>query len=336
MAKKNLIRDDPPQPSSSEEDDSSEYESSDEQPKATPINSSATAPVPSKEAESESETESETDSDADSDPDSSTATPSISAFQLKPVAKSLASPSTPTTKRKTVEASPRKSSEDDIALLKEIIRYKSETGSDPSSDLAAFFDYVDNSNSVQTKVSSKAALGNKVRRLKKRYLDIVEKNESESENSDFVDLCVKIWGNPNEETPPSVVSGSKKRRRSEDVKEENGIQNGDVETTDDEEEDDEEEDDEEEDEEADTEVAMEDMQEKYPRVFASIEAEDLSNMGGLKEVCKMLICKVDESKLQDWESRWKKVRRLELEQVVIRGRLLGDQFHEMLGVFQKQ
>ncbi|CAN1161168.1 STOREKEEPER protein [Linum perenne] len=335
MAKKNLIRDDPPQPSSSEEDDSSEYESSDEQPKATPINSSATAPVPSKEAESESET----DSDADSDPDSSTATPSLSAFQVKPVAKSLASPSTPTTKRKTVEASPRKSSEDDIALLKEIIRYKSETGSDPSSDLAAFFDYVDNSNSVKTKVSSKAALGNKVRRLKKRYLDIVEKNESESENSDFVDLCAKIWGNPNEETPPSVISGSKKRRRSEDV-EENGMQNGEVETTDDEEED-EEEDEEDDDEEADTEVAMEEddvknMQEKYPRVFASIEAEDLSNMGGLKEACKLLICKVDESKLQDWESRWKKVRRLELEQVVIRGRLLGDQFHEMLGVFQKQ
>ncbi|CAN1769567.1 STOREKEEPER protein [Linum perenne] len=187
-------------------------------------------------------------------------------------------PSTDDDHHQPKSATALKSSEDEIALLNLIISYKSETGSDPSSDLAAFFHYVENSNSVQTKVSSKAALGNKVRRLKNRYYDIVKMKKFEPEKSDFVDLCVKIWGNPKEET-------------------------GEVETTDvvmD-------------DEEAETDVAdeVEDMQDKYPGVFASLEVEDFNKI------------RVDESKLKDWESRWKKLKRVELEQFAIKSSSVG-------------
>ncbi|CAN0884197.1 hypothetical protein LINGRAHAP2_LOCUS14774 [Linum grandiflorum] len=273
-----------PQPSSSEEDE-------------------ATLKTPSAAGGPSKQTESETDSDTSSNP----ASPLPIAKPKKENPRSL-------TEKKSADTSRA----DDISLLNAMIRYTSETGTNPSSDLASTFQYM-KAKKVALTVSTKKALGNKMLRLKKKYKNMVEKKDREGDNSEFVLLGEKIWNNPKESSNSRIgkrgnteVKKKKKKKGAmgTDVVEEKNMPN-------------------------------EEMWKKYPLAFASMvssveESKVIADVSGLKEDCKEAMKVLDEEKLKQWEARWKQHKRVELDEFVKKSSLLTQQLNEVLGCLKSR
>ncbi|KAM7492320.1 hypothetical protein LguiA_035241 [Lonicera macranthoides] len=88
---------------------------------------------------------------------------------------------------------------DEVTVLNGMIRYKSEKESDPYADLGAFHEFV--KDSLRAEVS-KNQLTDKIRRLKKKYLNNAEKGEngedpvfSRPHEYKTFEISKKIWGN---------------------------------------------------------------------------------------------------------------------------------------------
>ncbi|KAL3509634.1 hypothetical protein ACH5RR_029035 [Cinchona calisaya] len=207
----------------------------------TSVGKQSTPPPPSK-SKSISESEDEEEPDGEKSPQS----PSASDFVLKPITptKPSSKDSKPTSKRpqkdeekdsrikkkpKVNEEGVKKekslavlasggggggagrvwSDEDVIKILQGMIDYQEEKGSDPSADMAAFHDFV--KGKFQSDFS-KTQIYEKVRRLKKKYFDNVEKSEqgedpvfSKPHECKAFDLSKRIWGGTNDGGDGGVI-----------------------------------------------------------------------------------------------------------------------------------
>ncbi|CAA2995089.1 STOREKEEPER -like [Olea europaea subsp. europaea] len=111
--------------------------------------------------------------------------------------------------------------EDEIALLQGMINFKSQKGVDPYADMGAFFDYIKQKLQV---VFSRAQMSSKISRMKKRFLNALEKGEngedpvfSKPHECKAFDLSKKIWGAAVEKS-----KGSNTNRVVENVKKDKG------------------------------------------------------------------------------------------------------------------
>ncbi|KAJ4703282.1 mediator-associated protein 1 [Melia azedarach] len=104
------------------------------------------------------------------------------------------------------------SEEDEIVVLKGMIDYSTKKGVDPNQDMNAFHDYIKKSLHVDV---SKAQLVDKIRRLKKKYQNNLEKGLKKGEDQTFskpheqkaYDLSKKLWGS--ESTSGVIESAAK-------------------------------------------------------------------------------------------------------------------------------
>ncbi|CAH2057421.1 unnamed protein product [Thlaspi arvense] len=115
------------------------------------------------------------------------------------------------------------SEDDEIAVLKGLIEYQSKKGADPHADMGAFHDFIKKSLHVDV---TKSQLVDKIRRLKKKYQNNVEKGEkgedpvfSKPHEHKSFELSKKIWGrgagnavenNSNAKTKSNNISKAKK------------------------------------------------------------------------------------------------------------------------------
>lgn len=111
--------------------------------------------------------------------------------------------------------------EDEIGLLKGMINFKSQKGVDPYADMGAFFDYIKQKLQV---VISRVQMSSKISRMKKRFLNAVEKGEngedpvfSKPHEYTAFALSKKIWG-----TAVEKSKGSNTNRVVENVKKDKG------------------------------------------------------------------------------------------------------------------
>ncbi|XP_010528789.1 PREDICTED: GLABROUS1 enhancer-binding protein-like 2 [Tarenaya hassleriana] len=87
--------------------------------------------------------------------------------------------------------------EDDVLMLEAIIEYRVKTGTEPSSDPGAFYDFVKGSLHVEV---SKTQVMDKIRSLQKKFRGMVGKYRHEQElaftrhDSKVFDLSMQIWG----------------------------------------------------------------------------------------------------------------------------------------------
>ncbi|GMN71256.1 hypothetical protein TIFTF001_055137 [Ficus carica] len=156
--------------------------------------------------------------DSDNSPPRS---PSLASFTVEPKKKAPAEPdnkrerepdekdSSKKKKRKVAVAEdPKKASgvavvmwseEDEIALLKGMSHYKAKKGNDPNADMGAFHDFIKEKLNPDI---TKYKLSEKIRRLKKKYLNNASKIEEDDEDPIFpkphelrsFQLSKKIWG----------------------------------------------------------------------------------------------------------------------------------------------
>lgn len=100
---------------------------------------------------------------------------------------------------------PRLWSEDDeIALLKGVIEYRSKKGVDPGTEMDAFHGFIKKNFHADVSVSQ---LRSKIKRLKKKYQDLAKTSENGEEpvfskphENKFFELSKKIWGNVDDNT----------------------------------------------------------------------------------------------------------------------------------------
>ncbi|XP_022851586.1 STOREKEEPER protein-like [Olea europaea var. sylvestris] len=88
--------------------------------------------------------------------------------------------------------------EDEIALLKGMINFKSQKGVDPYADMGVFFYYIKQKLQV---IFFRAQMSSKISRMKKRFLNALEKGEngedpifSKPHDCKAFDLSKKLWG----------------------------------------------------------------------------------------------------------------------------------------------
>nr|XP_043609945.1 probable transcription factor At1g11510 [Erigeron canadensis] len=163
---------------------------------------------------SESEEESGSDTDSDDSPPKTTATAAGKAVSAKPI--SMKRPAPVTEKSPVLEVKKAKkdgsgdddskkqlfqrlwSEEDEIVILKGMIDYNKENGESPVNDIGAFHDLIKKSLSVDVKQTQ---LSDKIRRLKKKFVNNVGKEKdgkdrsfSKSHDQKCYDLSKLIWG----------------------------------------------------------------------------------------------------------------------------------------------
>ncbi|XP_004243436.1 STOREKEEPER protein [Solanum lycopersicum] len=206
------------------EEESGEETEEDEEPKTShpvvkrPISQKLVQTPQKPQFSSGSENGSGSDSEAESG--SSLPSPSASAFTVKPnVAAKAAASSKATPKRpqeaqkekgrkkpkvaeeeeKKSAATPRSlwSDDDQLALLKGILEYKTVKGMEPSADMSAFHEFI--RGKLQAEVS-KSQISDKVRRLRKKFLTNVKDGEEPvfTKSQDFLvfEHSKRIWGAP--------------------------------------------------------------------------------------------------------------------------------------------
>ncbi|KAK4255386.1 hypothetical protein QN277_008393 [Acacia crassicarpa] len=111
-------------------------------------------------------------------------------------------------------AVPRRWSEDDeIAILKGMIEYRAEKGTDPWADMKAFVGFVNEKFHVDVSLEQ---LKNKIKRLKQKYQGVAEKSKNgevpvlgKSHDYRIFDLSKKIW----EASVTNGMEGSAKKKR---------------------------------------------------------------------------------------------------------------------------
>ncbi|XP_049414924.1 STOREKEEPER protein [Solanum stenotomum] len=208
------------------EEESGEETEEDEEPKPAhpvvkkPISQKLVQTPQKPQFSSESGSENGSGSDSEAESGNSLPSPSASDFTVKPnVAAKAATPSKPAAKRpqeaqkekgrkkpkiaeeeeKKSAATPRSlwSDDDQLALLKGIIEYKTVKGMEPSADMSAFHEFI--RGKLQAEVS-KSQISDKVRRLKKKFLTNVKDGEEPvfTKGQDFLvfEHSKRIWGAP--------------------------------------------------------------------------------------------------------------------------------------------
>ncbi|NP_001305529.1 STOREKEEPER protein [Solanum tuberosum] len=208
------------------EEESGEETEEDEEPKTAhpvvkkPISQKLVQTPQKPQFSSESGSENGSGSDSEAESGNSLPSPSASDFTVKPnVAAKAATPSKPAAKRpqeaqkekgkkkpkiaeeeeKKSPATPRSlwSDDDQLALLKGILEYKTVKGMEPSADMSAFHEFI--RGKLQAEVS-KSQISDKVRRLKKKFLTNVKDGEEPvfKKGQDFLifEHSKRIWGAP--------------------------------------------------------------------------------------------------------------------------------------------
>ncbi|GLU06580.1 hypothetical protein SLE2022_236020 [Rubroshorea leprosula] len=144
------------------------------------------------------EEEKNADSDAESDSDRSLPSPNVSDFTIKPIVpkrnKKPSASSASTGDEKTTPFQRVWSEEDELAILKGMIEYKSKKGTDTYADIGGFHDFI--KKTVRADVSQNQ-LKDKIRRLKKKYENNVDKGVSaftKLHDEKAFRLSKKIWG----------------------------------------------------------------------------------------------------------------------------------------------
>ncbi|KAG5596924.1 hypothetical protein H5410_038156 [Solanum commersonii] len=208
------------------EEESGEETEEDEEPKIAhpvvkkPISQKLVQTPQKPQFSSESGSENGSGSDSEAESGNSLPSPSASDFTVKPnVAAKAATPSKPAAKRpqeaqkekgrkkpkiaeeeeKKSAATPRSlwSDDDQLALLKGILEYKTVKGMEPSADMSAFHEFI--RGKLQAEVS-KSQISDKVRRLKKKFLTNAKDGEEPvfTKGQDFLvfEHSKRIWGAP--------------------------------------------------------------------------------------------------------------------------------------------
>ncbi|CAN4103437.1 unnamed protein product [Withania somnifera] len=215
--------------SEEEEEEESGEETEEDQPKTVEKKATTQKPVqtpqkPQSSSEPGTENGSGSESEAEAESGRSQPSPSASDFTVKPSLPAKTAPSKPPAKRpqetqqtpkekesrkkkpkiaeeeeKKAAAIPRSlwSDEDQVALLKGIVEYKAQKGTEPNADMSAFHEYI--KGKLQADVS-KSQLSDKLRRLKKKFLTNVKDGEDPvfPKGQDYLVFMhsKKIWGAP--------------------------------------------------------------------------------------------------------------------------------------------
>ncbi|CAA7035395.1 unnamed protein product [Microthlaspi erraticum] len=255
--KRSPLQDLPPASSSDEDEisgaESEEEASSDDEetidPAAKPSSSAAAAAKES--SDSESGSESETDSDSESNPpptqgsvkSSSAAKPKKKETALPlPAAKSGAKRPSEGTSREAKSKRAKKATsgdeekkpvpafqrlwpeEDEITILQGMIDFKADKGKSPYQDMTAFYDFIKGSISF---VAGKNRFMDKVRSLKKKYMNKENPTFTKPHEQDCYKLSKHIWGSDGLALESAVKSNrvsSKKSTRKLDPVKTNGKQ----------------------------------------------------------------------------------------------------------------
>ncbi|XP_060187067.1 STOREKEEPER protein-like [Lycium barbarum] len=197
----------------SEEEQEQEPKTVEKKPQTTqkPVQ---TPTKPQASSSSETQNGSGSESEAESGSGQSQPSPSLSAFTVKPHVPSKTSTKRPqetkekdskrNKKPKIQEEEEKKSAttpirlwsdEDQVAVLKGMVEFKNQKGTEPNSDMSAFHDFI--KGKLQAEVS-KSQLSDKLRRLKKKFLTNVKDGEEPvffKPNDNLVfEYSKKIWG----------------------------------------------------------------------------------------------------------------------------------------------
>ncbi|EXC23160.1 hypothetical protein L484_018291 [Morus notabilis] len=252
------------------------------------------------------------------------------------------------------------SEDDEIAVLKGMTDYKAKKGADPYADMGAFHDFIKKSLNADV---SKSQLVDKIRRLKKKYLNNAAKGENDedpvfSKPHELLSfkLSKKIWGigakkspNGNNVEDSDLKSRSSKKTpvpstpvskstttvlalpskemsvKKEKKKREQVEANGKVRVEKEGEDEDEDEEEEEEDEEGGEE---EEFWDKYPHLNKSLESCFSSEF----KICLPL---VETSKLEKLDKKWRELQIEELGLFVRKAHLSQEQAELVLGVLKR-
>ncbi|EXC23161.1 hypothetical protein L484_018292 [Morus notabilis] len=251
------------------------------------------------------------------------------------------------------------SEDDEIAVLKGMTDYKAKKGADPYADMGAFHDFIKKSLNADV---SKSQLVDKIRRLKKKYLNNAAKGENDedpvfSKPHELLSfkLSKKIWGigankspngnnvedsdlksrsrlkTPVPSTPVSkstttvlALPNKEMSVKKEKKKREQVEANGKVRV-----EKEEEDEDEEEEEEADEEgEEEEEFWDKYPHLNKSLESCFSSEF-------KISLPLVETSKLEKIDKKWRELQIEELGLFVRKAHLSQEQAELVLGVLKR-
>ncbi|XP_016580681.2 STOREKEEPER protein [Capsicum annuum] len=126
---------------------------------------------------------------------------------------------------KKASATPRSlwSEDDQVAILKGMVEYKQEKGTEPNADMSAFYEFI--RGKLQADVS-KSQLSDKIRRLKKKFMTSVKDGEQPgfSKTQDWLvyEYSNQIWGAPSnnivKENVSSSANGKAKKAAADAVK----------------------------------------------------------------------------------------------------------------------
>ncbi|KDP25881.1 hypothetical protein JCGZ_22911 [Jatropha curcas] len=288
------------------------------------------------------------DSATDSDLESTQPSPSPSAFTIKlhkppprsfrSLSKRPSEPETPASNKKsrggggddgeTKNKGPIQrlwSEDDEIAILHGLSQYKFEKGADPYADMGAFHDFIKKSLHVDV---SKNQLIDKIRRLKKKYQNNLDRSEngevpvfSKLHDSKSFELSKKVWdenvnqsGKANNNSAATVAGTSTgvtlalPSGRGHDLRVRKPFKVLNEEENNGEEK---------------FEEKSEILEENYPFLKDSFELLGLS--AGLKIILKEKLGLIEDGKLKELEVKWKRLKEAELELFVQRMELVHEQ-----------
>lgn len=350
-----------------DDDDEEEDQDDDEESpagKLTVIPSSNKVSNSNPQSDNESGSGSDSESESDSlDDKSSPPSPSLSAYTIKPIASKPMEPKKSSAAAKPINSKKRKavvsssaitngddedskkhtggvprlwSDENELAVLKGMIEYKSKKGLDPVSDMGDFHEFIKKNISVEV---SKNQLVDKIRRMKKKYLVNVEKARDNGENPVFskphehksFELSKKIWGseagssrkakpptrsiaNNNINSNNNLIAIALPAKKKEKEKEKDAcLDNGEV-----------------------KDEKEEEFVASYPCLNSVLESgeEGFSRLG--KRFKMELVTGIGSAKATELENKWKKVREAELEVYVKRVELVHEQAKLMLEAFKNR
>ncbi|KAK9265391.1 hypothetical protein L1049_010092 [Liquidambar formosana] len=117
------------------------------------------------------------------------------------------------------------SEDDEIEILKGMIEYSSKKGADPSADMNAFHDFIKKSLHVDV---TRAQLGDKIRRLKKKYENNLGKGKkgedrtfSKAHEQKAYELSKKVWGSGGEANNGGVEQSETNNGKAKRVQKDN-------------------------------------------------------------------------------------------------------------------
>ena len=354
---------------SDDDDDEEEDEDDDEESPAgkltvIPSSNKVSNSNPQSDNESGSGSDSESESDSFNDK-SSPPSPSLSAYTIKPIASKPMEPKKSSAAAKPINSKKRKavasssaitngddedskkhtggvprlwSDENELAVLKGMIEYKSKKGLDPISDMGDFHEFIKKNISVEM---SKNQVVDKIRRMKKKYQVNVEKAGDNGENPVFskphehrcFELSKKIWGieagSSRKAKPPTrgiannniysnnnsiaIALPAKRKEKEKEKEKEACLDNGEV-----------------------KDEKEEEFVATYPCLTSVLESgeEGFSRLG--KRFKMELVTGIGSAKATELETKWKKVREAELEVYAKRMELVHEQAKLMLEAFKNR